>query len=189
MDRAIDVEACRRTRPYSKGEYAARVLWTLARPLFRLSPRPLFAWRSFLLRLFGAKVGAQVQIYPSATIYLPWMLEVGDRASIGEWALVYNLGPVKIGADATVSHRAHICAGTHDYCDPTLPLLRKSVVVGECAWICAEAFLGPGTEVGEGAVVGARAVIVADVPAWTVVAGNPARVLKGRVMRGTVGGV
>jgi len=129
----------------------------------------------FLLRLFGARVGAAVNIYSSAYIYFPWNLEIGDWSSIGEWALVYNLGPVRIGENVTISQRAHLCAGTHDHRDPALPLLKPPITIGSQAWICADAFVGPGVTVGEGAVVAARAVAVRDVGAWDIVAGNPAR--------------
>lgn len=173
----LDIDACRRLRPYSRAEYLGRVLWALITPLFRFSPRPLFGWRRMLLRLFGAKVGQHAHIYPSARIYLPWNLEIGEEASIGEWALIYNLGPIVIGARATISHRAHLCAGTHDYRDPRLPLLRKSIEIGAQAWICADAFVGPGLSIGEGAIVGAAGVVVKDVSAWQIVAGNPARVI------------
>ena len=162
-----------------------RILWALATPLFRLSPRPLFGWRRALLRLFGARVGRHVHVYPSARIYLPWNLTLGDAASIGEWALIYNLGPITIGDRATISHRAHLCAGTHDYRDPTLPLLRLPIEIGPQAWVCADAFVGPTVRVGEGAIVGAAAVVVRDVAPWQIVAGNPARWIKTRRMYST----
>ncbi|MBX3435499.1 MAG: putative colanic acid biosynthesis acetyltransferase [Pirellulales bacterium] len=152
-------------------------------PLFRFSPRPCFGWRRWLLRRLGARVGRNVHVYPSARVYYPWQLAIDDDAAIGEDALVYNLGPVTIGARATVSHRAHLCAGTHDYEDPLLPLQKPPIVVGPDAWICADAFVGPNVSIGAGAVVGARAVAIKDVPAWTVVAGNPARPIKPRLMR------
>jgi putative colanic acid biosynthesis acetyltransferase WcaF len=185
MPNRLDVDNCRRMRPYTKREYAGRVLWALVTPAFRLSPRPFFAWRCFLLRLFGAKVGRNAHVYPSATIYLPWNLELGAESSIGEWTLIYNLGPVRIGAQATISHRAHLCAGTHDYSDPTLPLLRQLIEVGQQAWVCADAFIGPNVRIGQGAVVGAGSVVVKDVPDWAVVAGNPAKVIKARTLSET----
>lgn len=131
----------------------------------------------------GATIGRHVHIYPSAHIYYPWMLDIGDESAIGEKSLVYNLGQVSIGAKVTISHRAHLCAGTHDYTDPALPLLRPPITIGDQAWICADAFVGPGVQIGEGAVVGARAVVFKDVAAWQVVGGNPAQVVKQRVLR------
>lgn len=179
----LNIESCRAARPYTRREYLLRVLWALATPLFRFSPRPSFGWRRVLLRTFGARIGREVNIYPTARVYLPWNLSVGDQASIGDCALVYNLGPVTIGARATISHRAHLCAGTHDYCDPSLPLLRLPIEIGPQAWVCAEAFVGPGCTVGEGAIVGAGSVVVKDVPPWQIVAGNPARIIKRRELR------
>ncbi|MFI5295178.1 MAG: putative colanic acid biosynthesis acetyltransferase [Thermodesulfovibrionales bacterium] len=179
----LDIAANRRAQKYSAKEITMRVLWSLCSPFFRCSPRPLFGWRRFLLRLFGAKVGRRVHIYNSAIIYMPWNLEIGDWSSIGEYALIYNLGKVTIGKYSTVSHKAHICAGTHDYTDPAMPLLKPPVSIGDQAWVCTDAYVGPGVSMGEGAVAGARAVVVKDVDPWSVVAGNPARVIRKRSFR------
>lgn len=171
----LDIQQNRRTRKYSPGEMTRRVLWTLVHALFRFSPRPCFGWRRFLLRCFGAKIGHNVHVYPSATIYFPWNLQAEDESAIGEHALIYNLGRVTIGARATISHRAHLCAGTHDHTKPDFPLLRPPIMIGPEAWICAEAFVGPGVTIGEGAIVGAGAVAMKDVRPWMIVIGNPAR--------------
>jgi putative colanic acid biosynthesis acetyltransferase WcaF len=180
----LNVEANRSTQKYTPGEQFRRVLWSLAQPLFRWSPRPLFGWRRFLLRLFGAKIGQHVHIYSSTRIYFPWNLRIADHSAIGENALIYNLGPITIGQRVTISHGAHLCAGTHDYTDPAMPLLKPPITVGDDAWICADAFIGPGVHVGEGGVVGARAVAMRDVEPWTVIAGNPAQARKKlRIMR------
>ena len=180
----LDIDAARAARPYSRNEYLGRVLWALATPLFRLSPRPLYGWRRILLRAFGASVGRDVRIHPAARITLPWNLRIGDQASIGDRALVYNLGPVSIGARSTISHLAHLCAGSHDYQDPGLPLLRLPISIGADAWICAQAFVGPGLALGDGCVVAAGAVVTRPVAPWTVVGGNPAVLLRDRAMRG-----
>ncbi len=163
---------------YSKKELIARVLWGWAQPLFRYSPRIFFAWRRFLLRLFGAIVGNHVNIYNSATIYMPWNFEIGDWSAIGEHAYIYNLGKIIIGEKVTVSQRAHLCAGTHDYSDPAMPLLKPPIVIKNRAWVAADVFVGPGVTIGEGTVVGARSVVVKDIEPWVVVAGNPARLIK-----------
>lgn len=157
-----------------------RVVWTLIQPLFRFSPRPCFAWRRFLLRCFGAKLGRNVHVYPSAMIYFPWNLEAGEKSAIGEYAYIYNLGRVTIGACATISHRAHLCAGTHDHTKSDFPLLRPPILIGDQSWVCADAFVGPGVTIGEGAIVGAGAVVTKDVPPWMIAVGNPARAIKRR---------
>lgn len=179
----LNISENRNASKYSKRELLLRVLWSLVRPLFRYSPRPLFRWRCFLLRLFNARIGENVHIYNSATIYMPWNLEIGDWSSIGEYAFIYNLGKITIGTKTTISHRTHLCAGTHDYTDKTLPLLKLSINIQGSAWVCTDAFIGPGLDIGEGAVIGARSVVVKDVEPWVVVAGNPAIIIKKRVLK------
>jgi putative colanic acid biosynthesis acetyltransferase WcaF len=179
---SLDIDSNRAACKYSRREQLRRILWALAAPLFRCSPRVCFGWRSFLLRRFGARVGRGTHIYNSAIIYMPWNLTIGDQSCIGEWALVYSLGPVTIGSRTTISQRVHLCAGTHDHTDPVLPLRKPPIAIGDQAWVCADAFVGPGVTVGNGAVVGARAVVTRDVEPWVVVAGNPARMIRKRVL-------
>jgi putative colanic acid biosynthesis acetyltransferase WcaF len=138
-----------------------------------------------LLRLFGAEVGANVNIHNSATIYFPWKLSIGDWSAIGENAMIYNLGPITIGEQVTISQNAHLCAGTHDHTDPAMPLEKPPIIVRDQAWVCADAFVGPGVTIGEGAVVAARTVAVKDVDDWMIVAGNPARPVKRRELHDT----
>ena len=179
---SLNINGNRKAVKYSLYDMLRRVLWGLGKPVFSFSPRPLFAWRAFLLRQFGAKVGRNVHIYNSATIYFPWNFEIGDWSSVGEHVLIYNLGKIIIGEQATISHRAHLCAGTHDFCDPALPLLKQPITIGDQAWICADAFISPNISIGQGAIVGARAVVTKDVEPWAIVAGNPAKYIKTRVL-------
>jgi len=135
----LNIAANRKAVKYTRLDLFRRVLWAVATPLFRFSPRICFGWRRLLLRLFGATVGRNTHIYPSAVIHMPWNLTIGDDSSIGEWALIYNLGPITIGSKTTISQRVHLCAGTHDYTDPALPLLKPPIVIRDQAWICADA--------------------------------------------------
>ena len=179
----LDSETNRNSKKYPLKIQVLRVLWGVVYPMFRFSPRIFFGWRNFLLRLFGAQVGPNVHIYNTATIYMPWNLRISQWSAIGEHAYIYNIGEVVIGRNATISQRAHLCTGTHDYLDPTLPLQTRKITIEDQAWVCTDAYIGPGTTVGEGAVTGARAVVVQDVPAWTVVAGNPAKYIKQRELK------
>lgn len=116
---------------YPKWIYVKRILWSFGKLFFKYSPRIAFGYRNFILRLLGAKIGKHVHIYSSTIIWFPWNLEIGDWSAIGEDTLVYNLGRIIIGEKATISHRAHLCAGTHDYTNPTLPLLRPEIQIGD----------------------------------------------------------
>lgn len=176
----LDIKANRAISNYSKRELLLRVIWSFGKLVFRLTPRPCFGLRRAILRCFGAKVGGNVNIYPSALIYFPWNLEIGDDSSIGEWALIYNLGSVRIGERTTISQRAHLCAGTHDYSNPALPLIKPPITIGNEAWVCADTLVGPYVSVGNGAVLAAGSVICKDVDAFDVVGGNPAKFIKKR---------
>jgi len=181
-DSDLDIAANRKTRKYTLVDLMRRVLWGIGFYLFRYSPRLLYGGRRVLLRLFGAEVGQNVRIHPSATIYFPWNFSIGDWSSVGEDAMIYNLGPITIGEQVTISQRAHLCAGTHDHTDPTMPLQKPPIVVKDQVWVCADAFVGPGVRVEKGAVVGARAVAVDNVEPWAIAVGNPAETVGERVL-------
>lgn len=176
--RGINASAHRQNRNYSRKILLARVLWSVLYPFFRFSPRHLYNWRNFLLRRMGATIGRNVRIYPSARIFYPWNLHAADGVTIGWDCEIYSLGQITLGPNAMVSQRAHLCAGSHDYTQPHYPLLTPPITVEAGAWICADAFVGPGVTVGEGAIVAARAVVTKHVAPSTVVGGNPAKVIR-----------
>lgn len=180
----LDIAENRSKRKYPARVQLMRIAWAFGRLLFRLIPRPFYAPRRVLLRCFGAKLGRHVNIANSAVVYFPWNLEVGSWSSIGECAMIYNLGKISIGEATTISQGAHLCAGSHDYRYPAMPLLTSPITIDSQVWICADAFIGPGVHVEEGAVVGARAVATGNVEAWSVVAGNPAVFIKKRTLVG-----
>lgn len=178
-----DIQSNRAARKWTRKEQAGRTLWIVSQPLFALSPRPCWGWRRFLLRLFGARIGKQVRIAQSARISIPWNIEIADEAAIGDQAILYSLGLISIGRRTTVSQNVHLCAGTHDYQDPSMPLIKSPIVIGNGVWICADAFIGPGVNIGDSSIVAARAVAVKNVPREAIVAGNPARMIKVRKWR------
>jgi len=170
--------------PYPAWTYPARALWVLVQStLWRLAWRRIRVLRPALLRLFGGRVAWRTQLPGSLRIYFPWQLSMGSGTSVGPGVTFYNLADLTIGSRVVISQNAYLCGGTHDYTRPTYPLLRKSLTIEDDVWIGAFAFLCPGVRIGQGAVVGACAVVTKDVAPWTVVAGNPARVVRQRVMR------
>lgn len=177
----LDIKANRAISKYSKKELLLRVIWSFGNLVFRLTPRPCFGLRRAILRCFGAKVGGNVNIYPTALIYFPWNLEIGDQSAIGEWALIYNLGKISIGQRTTISQRVHLCAGTHDYLKKDMPLLKPHILIGNEVWVCADAFVGPGILIEDRSIVAARAVVVKNVASSILVGGNPAKFIKDRI--------
>ncbi len=173
---------------FSLGNRLARGLWGIVYVLlFRPSPRPLHAWRTFLLRCFGAKLGKHCHIYPKARIWAPWNLQCEDQATIAEESIIYNPDKITLGSHTIVSQQAYLCGATHDYEDPKFPLISLPITIGSYAWICARATVQSGLSVGEGAVLGLGSVATHDLDAWTVYAGVPAHKLKMRVFRDSDG--
>jgi putative colanic acid biosynthesis acetyltransferase WcaF len=158
-----------------------RVLWNVVYLFFfRYSPTPMYRYRSFLLRLFGAKIGRGVHVYPGVKIWAPWNLTINGESGIGDNVIIYSQGEIKIGYRVVISQRAHLIAGTHDYTVPGFPLITKPIIVNDHVWIAAEAFIHPGITIGEGCVIAARAVVTKDMPAWMVCAGHPCEPIKQR---------
>ena len=170
----VDVTGNRSSQKWTRKQLFGRILWSGAELLFRLSPRPFWWIRNCLLRTFGAEIGRDVRIFPSVRVTIPWNIKIGDGVGIGDRAILYALGSIIIEDRATVSQGAHLCAGSHDLRDPMMRLLKEPIHIRCDAWVCADAFVGPGVVVGERSIVGARGVVVRDVAPDTVVAGNPA---------------
>jgi putative colanic acid biosynthesis acetyltransferase WcaF len=162
-----------------------RAAWGVVYVLFfRTSPRPLHAWRSFLLRCFGATVGPDVHVCPKARIWAPWNLICAGQSTIADEAIVYNPEPIELGSHAIVSQQAYLCGATHDYQDPNFPLIAFPISIGAYAWVCARATVQAGVSVGEGAVLALGSVATRDLKPWTVYAGIPARPVKERMRHG-----
>ena len=173
---------------FSLGNRLARAVWMAAWLLLaRWTPPPLHGWRALVLRLFGAKLGTNVRVHASARIWHPANLELGDNALIGPGAILYNQGRISIGADSVVSQRAHICASTHDTADPHFQLVLRPVQIANRCWVAAEAFVGPGVTMDEGAVLAARGALFEDAESWTIYRGNPAAEVRKRALRSDAG--
>ena len=161
-----------------------RIVWFIInRTLFRILIGRIFKrTRHSLLKLFGAKIDKQAYIYASSKIFAPWNLKVG-RACIGPNTEIYNKDIITIGDDCVVSQGVFLCSASHDTSSLMLDLVTKPIVIKSNVWVAAEAFVGPGVTIGDGAVVGARAAVFKDVEPWSVVGGNPAVFLKKRVIK------
>lgn len=160
---------------FSASNRLRRLLWNATWLLLcRATPAPLHAWRAFILRLFGAKIGPHSAIYGSARIWAPWNLTCADHVAIGPGAEVYNPCPIELGSHVILSQNSFLCGATHDDNDPAFPLLAYRMTLGAYAWICARASVAPGVKIGEGAVLGLQSVATRDLEPWTVYGGSPA---------------
>lgn len=143
-------------------------LWLLVSGIFVESWLPGSAWRVGILMLFGARIGEGVVVKPRVKVKFPWRLEVGDFSWIGERVWLDNLGNVTIGMHACLSQGVYLCTGSHNWKSKSFDLIVAPITVADHAWICAYSKLGPGSSIGEGAVVTMGVTIIGHVEAWTV---------------------
>ena len=147
---------------------------------FKFSPRICFRWRATILRAFGAEIGMRCKIYPRVKIWSPANLSVGDGVIIGDNVNLYNIAPISIASEVTISQEAFLCTASHNIESINRELIFSPIVIDRGAWVFAGAFIHMGVKIGEGSVIGARSVVNKDVGPFDVVAGNPATFLKKR---------
>jgi putative colanic acid biosynthesis acetyltransferase WcaF len=156
------------------------ITWLL---LAAWTPPALSPWRVFLLKVFGAKMASGSAVAASSKVWLPRHLQMGEHSTLGPGVDCYNMAPIKIGARSVISQRAFLCGGTHDISDRRFQLIARSITIGDDVWIASEAFVGPGVQVADGCVLGARGCAFSDLESWTVYRGNPAVPFKKRQWR------
>lgn len=170
--------------PYTFKNKLKRYIWNicwalLARPFPKST---MNSWKVFILKSFGAKIGKNSYVYSSAKIFMPWNLIMGEHSCIGSGVDCYNAAPIIIKNYVIVSQRAYLCTASHNISSQKHEQTQKAIIIEDKAWVAAEAFIGPGVTIGEGGVVGARGVVFKNVLPWTVVGGNPAKLLKKRII-------
>lgn len=169
----------------SRKNQIIRMLWTIVWGIFaRPLPRSIGSgWKRFLLRLFGAKIDSTAVVYSSARVYYPANLIMERYACLASDVDCYNVDIIRIGANTTISQGTYLCTASHDITNSLNPLITAPIIVEDQAWIAADAFVGMGVTIGQGAVVGARAAVFKNVEPWTVVGGNPAKFIKKRIIK------
>ena len=162
----------------------SRIIWAIVNAtIFRCLPtKYLRKARIALLLLFGADVSWNAMVYNSCKIYAPWNLKIGDFACVGPNTQLYSKDRISIGNNTIISQGSFLCTAGHDISDAHNALKTAPIELGDSVWVAAEAFVGMGVTIGEGAVVGARAAVFNFVKPWTVVGGNPAKYIKERVI-------
>lgn len=152
------------------------LLWFVVRGIFFFSRIPLpSAIKVFWLRVFGAKVGRGVVVRSRVNVTFPWRLECGDHCWIGDEVLILSLSPVKIGSHVCISQRAFLCTGSHDFDSSRFTLVTAPITLGDGSWVCAQAFVGPGVELGAGSRCLPCSAVSRSVAPGVTVGGVPAR--------------
>lgn len=163
-----------------KNALYVQLWWFVQATFFRFSPQFMYGWRRFILRFFGAEIGAGVIIRPTAHITYPWKISIGDYSWIGDDVVLYSLGNIFIGSNTVVSQRSYLCTGSHDYINESFDIYAKPIVVEDEAWIATDVFVAPGVTIGKGTVIGSRSSVYHDMPAGMICIGSPAKPIKPR---------
>jgi putative colanic acid biosynthesis acetyltransferase WcaF len=151
-----------------------RVIWAFVyATIWKLLPSDTA--RAKLLGFFGSSIGQGVRIHRDVHIEIPWHLSIGAGTVVCRGAILYCLGPVTIGEQCLIGPFVHICAGTHDYTDPSFTLLREPITVGDKCVLMSDAFIAPSVTLAPGTIVRPRAGIFKDTESGHTYAGNPAR--------------
>ena len=181
----VKVDLSKYHNSLSRKNQIIRMLWSVAWLLFaRPLPRSIGRkWKNMLLRLFGARIAKTAHVYSSAKVYYPPNLIMGNYSCLASDVDCYNVAPIIIGDNATVSQGSYLCTASHDITDPLNHLIAAPIKIEDQAWVAAKTYIGMGVTIGEGAVVGARAAVFKDVEPWTVVGGNPAKKIGERVIK------
>ncbi|MGM9506551.1 DapH/DapD/GlmU-related protein [Larkinella sp. GY13] len=171
--------------PWTVAQRIKMISWQLVWTVFcSWTPKPANPWRLFWLRVFGAQLTGKPFVHQNARIQIPWNLVLHDRACLGDGANAYSLDRIEIHEHATVAQEAYLCTGTHAFDEPARNLITAPIVIGAHAFIGARAFVMPGVTVGAQAIVGACSVVTKDVRPFDIVAGNPARIVRKREVKG-----
>ena len=186
MNGTVKIDLSQYHNALSRKNQIIRMLWTMVWGIFaRPLPRSTGSgWKRFLLRLFGAKIDSTAIVYSTAKVYYPANLIMDRYACLASDVDCYNVAPIHIGANTTISQGTYLCTASHDITDPLNHLITSPIVIEDQAWVGAKAFIGMGVTIGQGAVVGATASVYKNVEPWTVVGGNPAKFIKKRIIKG-----
>ena len=169
---------------YNADDDELRALSTKARMLYwefnQTSELEQSKRKDLLKKLFG-KIGTKVEIVPPFYCDYGFNISLGDNVFMNMNCCILDILPITIGNNVMLGPAVQIYGATH----PLNPDKRnsglesgKKVIIEDDAWIGGAAVINPGVTIGKGAVVGAGAIVVKDVPAYTFVGGNPARIIK-----------
>ncbi|QRQ99637.1 WcaF family extracellular polysaccharide biosynthesis acetyltransferase [Dyadobacter sandarakinus] len=169
---------------YRPGSKLKLLAWYVAGRLF-INTRMLYpnAFKHFILRLFGAKIGRGVVIKPAVNIKYPWFLRIGNDCWIGEKVWIDNLTMVILESDVCLSQGCMLLTGNHDYTRPAFDLITRPITIAKGAWIGARATVCPGVTVGTHAVLTVGSVASKNLEPYGIYQGNPANIVKTRILK------
>ena len=166
-----------------------RLIWIIYRNLANYLPdsedifgKPCKRFRGFLAKKVIKYCGENVNIEPHT--YFNPELEIGDNSGIGEFSELH--GAIKIGKNVMMGHYCLFYSRNHAHSRTDIPMIKQGfeeirpVIIGNDVWIGSRVTILPGVHVSDGCILAAGSVITKDTPPYSIVAGNPAKVIKKR---------
>ena len=172
------------TSPYSFSYKLKSRLWCFVnRTFYRWSPFFMRKYRVALVRLVGGgEVDWSCSLDATATIIDPWNLTMGPYSSLGEYCCIRCRSKVVIGEKSCIGRGVYILTAAHDVNSPNFKMESAPVFIGDYVWVATRATILKGVSIGTGAVVGAESLVTKDIESWMIVGGNPAKVIKKRII-------
>ena len=130
-----------------------------------------------LMREIFPKMGENSRVVTPLTAVRPHMVKIGRNVVVMPGCLMMSAGGITIDDGAMIAANVQLISNNHDLYERQI-ITCKPVHIGKNAWIGAGATILPGVTVGDNAVVGAPSVVTKDVAPNTIVAGNPAKLIK-----------
>lgn len=166
-----------------------RLIWIIYRNLANYLPdsedilgRPCKRFRGFLAKKVIKYCGENVNIEPHT--YFNSELEIGDNSGIGMYSEMH--GAIRIGNNVMMGHYCLFYSRNHAHSRTDIPMIKQGfegvrpVIIGNDVWIGSRVTILPGVHIGDGCILAAGSVITKDAPPNTIIAGNPAKVVKQR---------
>ncbi len=133
----------------------------------------------YMSRILGKPLDGSTTVLPPLYIDYGRPVTIGKRCFIQQCCTFFGRGGITIGDDVFIGPKVNLITINHDpNPENRSATCGRPVVIGDKVWIGIGATILPGVRIGYGAIVGAGSVVTKDVPAMTVVAGNPARIIK-----------
>jgi maltose O-acetyltransferase len=127
----------------------------------------------------GAQIADPVRISAGVWIRIPSNVSVGAGSKLGGRMMIESYGQVSIGRN-TIINDSDLYTTQHDVDDPGFKAERRTITIGDYAWLPRKVIVLPDVHIGNYAVIGTGSVVSNDVPDYGVAVGNPARVVKER---------
>lgn len=165
---------------FSFYSYVSNLMW------FVIDISPQFI-RRLMFRFIFKKYGKNTMIDYKCFIRYPWRVKIGSNVAMNRGCELYSSmrsdhGYIILEDHVILGPNVTIFSAGHDYFFINLPDTSAPVHIGRHAWIGGNTTILPGVAIGEGAVIGAGSVVTKDIPAYTVAVGNPAKVIKKRIL-------